>query len=62
MHSSFPSEKRNALVKELKAGNYDTIIGVHAPLAVRLAACQKELGQTKLIGWIHNSFEALEEL
>lgn len=42
-HSSFPSEKRNALIKELEAGNYDVIIGVHAPLAVRLATCRKHL-------------------
>lgn len=59
IHSSFPSEKRDALAKELKAGGYDTIIGVHAPLATRLTACQKILESTKLIGWIHNSFEAL---
>jgi glycosyltransferase involved in cell wall biosynthesis len=59
MHSSFPSEKRNALAEELKAGNYDTIIGVHAPLAVRLAACKGALGKTRLIGWIHNSYKAL---
>ena len=59
MHSSFPSEKREALIEELKIGNYDTIIGVHAPLAVRLASCKKELGQTRLIGWIHNSYKAL---
>ena len=58
-HSSFPSEKRNALVEELQQGNYDVIIGVHAPLAVRLAACRKQLGSTKLIGWIHNSYKAL---
>jgi glycosyltransferase involved in cell wall biosynthesis len=58
-HSSFPSEKRNALVHELGTGNYDAIIGVHAPLAVRLAACRKRLGNVKLIGWIHNSYEAL---
>ncbi|MBQ3699686.1 MAG: glycosyltransferase [Prevotella sp.] len=58
-HSSFPSEKRNALVKELKKGDYDAIIGVHAPLAVRLASCRKYLSGTKLIGWIHNSYEAL---
>ena len=38
---------------------YDVIIGVHAPLAVRLAACRKQLGSTKLIGWIHNSYKAL---
>jgi glycosyltransferase involved in cell wall biosynthesis len=59
MHSSFPSEKRDALAEELKIGNYDTIIGVHAPLAVRLAACKGVLGTTRLIGWIHNSYKAL---
>lgn len=58
-HSSFPSEKRNALAKELKNSNYDVIIGVHAPLAIRLAACKPQLGKTQLIGWIHNSYEAL---
>ena len=58
-HSSFPSEKRDALAKELQAGHYDTIIGVHAPLAVRLAACRKQLKGVRLIGWIHNSYEAL---
>ena len=58
-HSSFPSEKRDALAKELKDGEYDVIIGVHAPLAVRLAACKSQLENAKLIGWIHNSYEAL---
>lgn len=58
-HSSFPSQKRNALIQELAAGNYDVIIGVHAPLAVRLASCRKKLKGIKLIGWIHNSHEAL---
>ncbi|UKK51888.1 glycosyltransferase [Prevotella sp. E13-17] len=58
-HSSFPAEKRKALAKELQQGHYDVIIGVHAPLAVRLAACRKQLNGTKLIGWIHNSYEAL---
>lgn len=57
--SSFPLEKRNALTNELMAGNYDVIIGVHAPLAVRLATCRKRLKKAKLIGWIHNSYEAL---
>ena len=58
-HSSFPSQKRNALIKELTEGNYDVIVGVHAPLAVRLASCRKKLKGIKLIGWIHNSYEAL---
>ena len=58
-YSSFPSEKRNALTIELLKGNYDVIIGVHAPLAVRLATCKSKLQGIKLIGWIHNSHEAL---
>lgn len=58
-HSSFQSEKRNALAKELQQGQYDVIVGVHAPLAVRLASCRNKLRSTKLIGWIHNSYEAL---
>ena len=58
-HSSFPSDKRDALIKELNEGHYDVIIGVHAPLAVRLASCKPFLGKTKLIGWIHNSYQAL---
>ena len=58
-HSSFPSELRNALAVELKKGDYDVIIGVHAPLAARLSTMRKELGGTKLIGWLHNSYQAL---
>lgn len=58
-HSSFLSEKREALIKELKNDNYDIIIGVHAALAVCLAVCKPQLGNTKLIGWIHNSHQAL---
>lgn len=58
-HSSFPSRKRKALTTALKNGNYDVIIGVHAPLAARLAACRKALKNVKLIGWVHNSYEAL---
>jgi glycosyltransferase involved in cell wall biosynthesis len=58
-HSSYPSELRNALLAELKQGNYDVIIGVHAPLAARLATIKKHLPGVKFIGWLHNSYEAL---
>lgn len=58
-HSSFPSELRDSLASELQKGNYDVIIGVHAPLAARLATLRKQLPNTKLIGWLHNSYEAL---
>ena len=58
-HSSYPSELRKALLVELRLGEYDIIIGVHAPLAARLTTLKKDLPNTKLIGWLHNSFEAL---
>ena len=60
-HSSFPPERQKALSKALNEGNYNVIIGVHAPLATRLATLRKDLANTntKLIGWVHNSFEAL---
>ena len=58
-HSSFPSEKRDALARVLRAGRFDVVVGVHAPLAVRLAACRQQLPGVKLMGWIHNSHEAL---
>ena len=58
-HSSYPSELRNALLEELKQGNYDVIIGVHAPLAARLATLKRHLPDVKCIGWLHNSYEAL---
>ena len=58
-HSSFPKERKNALIKVLQEGKYDAVIGIHAFLAIRLATIKKELGCTKTIGWIHNSFDAL---
>ena len=57
--SSFPSELRKSLVQELLQGQYDTIVGVHAPLAARLATLTPQLSGIRCIGWIHNSFEAL---
>lgn len=58
-HSSFPSEMRDALTALLTQEHYDVMIGVHAPLATRLATLKPHLPNTRLIGWIHNSFEAL---
>lgn len=58
-HSSYPSELRKALANELKQGQYDVIIGVHAPLAARLATLRRDLPDAKIIGWLHNSYEAL---
>ena len=49
-HSSFPCKQRKALWKELQEGHYDVIIGVHAPLAIRLASCRSHLQGVRLIG------------
>ena len=57
--SSFPKKLRLALASELAKGGYDTIVGVHAPLAARLSTLSPLLPGTRLVGWIHNSFEAL---
>ena len=58
-YSSFPTPLRKALTNRLRNGQYDIIIGVHAPLAGRLATMKKNLPNVKCVGWIHNSFEAL---
>ena len=59
-HSSFPAPCRKVLARQLNDGHYDVIIGVHAPLAARLATMRPLLNKgVHCIGWIHNSFEAL---
>jgi glycosyltransferase involved in cell wall biosynthesis len=57
--SSFPRIRRNALIKILNADNYYVIIGVHAFLSCRLATIRNDLSCKRIIGWIHNSYEAL---
>ena len=59
VHSSFPSELRRPLIDLLNKGHYDVIIGVHAPIATRLAAIRGQLNCPNTVGWIHNSFEAM---
>ena len=57
-HSSFPKQKREAVVKILKEGQFDTIIAVNSYLSMRLATIKRDLGNVKAIGWIYNSFNA----
>ncbi|ADE83241.1 glycosyl transferase [Xylanibacter ruminicola] len=57
-HSSFPREMREAVVKILKEGDFDTIIAVNSYLSMRLATIKRDLGDVKAIGWIYNSFNA----
>lgn len=57
--TSFPSEQRNTILPALQKGNFDVIIGVHAPLSERLATLKPYFPNTRLIGWLHNSYDAL---
>lgn len=57
--TSFPSEQRRTILTALKTEHYNVIIGVHAQLAERLASLRHDLPNAKLIGWLHNSFEAI---
>lgn len=58
--SSFPYKLRKALLDMINQERYDIVIGVHAPLAARLATIKKKLPPTtKCVGWLHNSFYAL---
>lgn len=57
--TSFPSEQRLSILSAIKGEHYYAIIGVHAPLAERLASLRKDLANVKLIGWLHNSFDAI---
>ena len=57
-YSSFPHSQRKELIKELNSGNYDFIIGVHAFLSLQLASIRHQLKAKRVIGWMHNSFDA----
>ena len=57
--SSFPSELRKVLLDNLSKERYDIIIGIHAPLSARLATIKEHFPNARIIGWIHNSFDAL---
>lgn len=56
--SSFPSNMRQALIQALNEGNFDVIIGVHGGLSMKLATIRKQLNARKVIGWMHNCYDA----
>lgn len=57
--SSFPPIRQQVFIEEISKHSYDIVIGVHAPIAARLATIRHHFPQVRFIGWIHNSFEAL---
>ena len=54
-----PAYKRQ-LVRKINVGNYDVAIGVHAYLSLHLASVKNRI-HIKIIGWLHNSYEAFFE-
>ncbi len=60
--SSFSKRKQQALIEILNSKDYDVIIGVHAFLSLRLASIRARLNCSRVIGWMHNSYQALFEM
>lgn len=56
--SSFPQSIRNQFIQELNKGKYDTIIAVHGGLSIKLASIRNHLNANRVIGWMHNSYQA----
>lgn len=56
--SSFPRTMRKALIDVLNQGQFDVIIGVHGGLSMKLATIRKLLNARKVIGWMHNCYNA----
>ena len=60
-HSSFPRLQRQQFTECLNSYHFDIIIGVHAFLSIKLATIRKNLHAKKVIGWMHNSYQAFFE-
>jgi glycosyltransferase involved in cell wall biosynthesis len=60
--SSFPAPMRHQLIRTFNSHDFNVIIGVHAFLSIKLATIRKQLHAEKVIGWMHNSYQAFFEL
>lgn len=58
----FQKRKQQVLIEVLNRKDYDVIIGVHAFLSLRLASIRTQLTCPRVIGWMHNSYQALFEM
>lgn len=56
--SSFPVVYRKLFLEKLNGKRYDVIVGVHAFVSLRLAIIRKFLDAPKVVGWMHNSYDA----
>lgn len=60
-YSFFPPAHKRRLVEEINSGGYDAVVGVHVWLSMRLAAVRPELAAPVVVGWMHNSYQALTD-
>ena len=60
-YSFFRPSYKKQLIAKVNGGEYDAVIGVHAFLSLHLASVRKRLNVKNIIGWMHNSYDALFE-
>ena len=60
-YSFFRPSYKKLLIAKINGGEYDAVIGVHAFLSLHLASVRKRLNVKNIIGWMHNSYDALFE-
>ena len=58
-YSFFRPSYKKQLIAKINGGEYDAVIGVHAFLSLHLASVRKRLNVKNIIGWMHNSYNAL---
>ena len=59
-YTSFPFTYRKLLIEALNEEDYDVVVGVHVFPSLFLAGIRKHI-RAKVIGWMHNSYEAFFE-
>lgn len=57
--SFFLPTYKKTLTLKINSGGYEIVIGVHAFLSLHLASIREKINAKKVIGWMHNSYEAL---
>lgn len=59
--SFFLPRYKRKLVRKINCGNYQAVVGVHAYLSLHLASVKNRIQGVKVIGWMHNSYQAFFE-
>lgn len=57
--SFFLPRYKKMLTEKINSGGYDVVVGVHAFLSLHLASIRKKVNAPIVVGWMHNSYDAL---